>query len=153
MTNGFPAPREMCYILTLRLTDMYVAHSKQRNDHHLRDITHRMEGVWFGQVTTPSHLANFDRQPNPNLLVGLAVKASASRAEDPGFECRWRWDFSGSSTLAFQWLPCQAPDVLWSALGLVGRVSVYCDWVRQKNQSAASTSVWHHVHLSEQIRP
>ena len=30
-------------------------------------------------------------------LVGLVVKASALRAEDPGFEYRWRWDFSGSS--------------------------------------------------------
>ena len=41
-----------------------------------------------------SHYCNFvfvDR------LVGLVVKASASRAEDPGFESRWRRDFSGSS--------------------------------------------------------
>ena len=30
-------------------------------------------------------------------LVGLVVKASASRAEDPGFESRFRWDFSASS--------------------------------------------------------
>ena len=30
-------------------------------------------------------------------LVGLVVKASASRAEDPGFESRLRRDFSGSS--------------------------------------------------------
>ena len=28
-------------------------------------------------------------------LVGLVVKASASRAEDLGFESRLRWDFSG----------------------------------------------------------
>ena len=28
-------------------------------------------------------------------LVGLVVKASASRVEDPGFESRWRWDFFG----------------------------------------------------------
>ena len=33
----------------------------------------------------------------PHRLVGLVVKASASRAEDPGFESRLRWDFSGSS--------------------------------------------------------
>ena len=32
--------------------------------------------------------------------------------------------------LALQWLPCQAPGVIGSALGLVGPVSVYCDWVR-----------------------
>ena len=30
-----------------------------------------------------------------NRLVSLAVKASASRAEDPGFESRLRRDFSG----------------------------------------------------------
>ena len=29
--------------------------------------------------------------------VGLVVKASASRAEDPGFESRFRRDFFGSS--------------------------------------------------------
>ena len=32
--------------------------------------------------------------------------------------------------MALQWLPCQAPGVIGSALGLVGPVSVYCDWVR-----------------------
>ena len=30
-------------------------------------------------------------------LVGVVVKASALGAEDPGFESRLRWDFSGSS--------------------------------------------------------
>ena len=30
-----------------------------------------------------------------NRLVGLVVKAPASRAEDPGFESRLRRDFSG----------------------------------------------------------
>ena len=33
--------------------------------------------------------------PPPNRLVGLVVKASASRAEDPGFESRLRRDFFG----------------------------------------------------------
>ena len=32
-----------------------------------------------------------------NRLAGLVVKASASGVEDPGFESRLRWDFSGSS--------------------------------------------------------
>ena len=40
-----------------------------------------------------------------------------------------------------------------SALGLVGPVSVYCDWVRWKVGSATSISVWQRVKLSEQIRP
>ena len=32
-----------------------------------------------------------------NRFVGLVVKASTSRVEDPGFESRLRRDFSGSS--------------------------------------------------------
>ena len=35
--------------------------------------------------------------PRWNLHVGLVVKASASRAEDPRFESRLRRDFSGSN--------------------------------------------------------
>ena len=38
--------------------------------------------------------------------------------------------FVVTEKLALQWLPCQAPGVIGSALGLVGPVSVYCDWVR-----------------------
>ena len=49
--------------------------------------------------------------------------------------------------------PCQEPGVVGSVLGLVGPVSVYCDWVRWKVWSATSVSVWQHVQLSEQIRP
>ena len=70
-------------------------------------------------------------------LVGLVVKASAPRAEGPGFESHLRGIFSGSShtsdlkkKMTVQWLPCQAPGIIGSALGLVGPVSVYCDWVR-----------------------
>ena len=33
--------------------------------------------------------------PLPDRLVGLVVKASASRAEDPGFKSRLRRDFFG----------------------------------------------------------
>ena len=58
-----------------------------------------------------------------------------------------------TETITLQWLPCQAPGVIGSALGLVGPVSVYCDWVRWKVWSATSISVWQHVKLSEQIRP
>ena len=75
-------------------------------------------------------------EPDPTAgdhLVGLAAKASSSRAEDPGFESR---DFFGSSHTSDLnigtpvGLPCQAPGVIGSALGLVGPMSVYCDWVR-----------------------
>ena len=35
-----------------------------------------------------------------------------------------------TSRLVLEWPHCQAPGVIGSALGLVGPVSVYCDWVR-----------------------
>ena len=67
--------------------------------------------------------------------VGLVVRVSASRAADPGFDSRLGRDFFGLShtsdlKLVIQWLPCQASGVIGSAMGLVGLVSVYCDWVR-----------------------
>ena len=63
------------------------------------------------------------------------VKASASRAEDPGLESCLRQDFFGLGhtsdlKIGTQVVPCQAPGVIGSVLGLVGPVSVYCDWVR-----------------------
>ena len=42
------------------------------------------------------------------------------------------------------------PGVIGSVLGLVGPVSVYCDWVRWTVWCAATISVWQHVKLSEQ---
>ena len=78
--------------------------------------------------------------PSHDRLVGLVVKASTSRAEDPGFESRlWR-NFSGSShtiDLKFGAPVATLPGVIGSVLGLVGPVSVYCDWVRLKVWSAA----------------
>ena len=68
---------------------------------------------------------------NGNHLVGLVVKASASRVEDPGFESRLYRDFFRgrvipmNSKLALQWLLCQAPGVIGSVLELIGPVSVY----------------------------
>ena len=64
------------------------------------------------------------------------VKASASRAKDPGLIPAFAvWIFLGrvipvTSKLVLQWLPCQAPCDIGSALGLVGPVSAYYDWVR-----------------------
>ena len=43
-------------------------------------------------------LTPFTLLPRPwpqDRFVGLVVKASAWRAEDPGFESRLRWDFFG----------------------------------------------------------
>ena len=55
--------------------------------------------------------------------------------------------------LILQWLPCQAPGVIGSPLGLVGPVSLLCNWVKLQVWSATFSSVWQHVQLSEQIRP
>ena len=85
-------------------------------------------------------------------LVGLVVKASSSRAEDPGFVSRLRRDFFRgpvipvTSKLALQRLPCQASGVIGSALGLVGPVSVYCGKFDLPLLSQCGST-------SEQIRP
>ena len=68
-------------------------------------------------------------------LVGLVVKASASRAEDPGFESLLRRDFSGSSHTRNLKIgtPVATLPGGWRSrvsVGLVDPVSVYCDWVR-----------------------
>ena len=97
-------------------------------------------------------------------LVGLVVKASVLRAEDPGFKYHLWQDFSRwshtsdlktvtpAATLpgAWQYRVCVG---IGSVLGLVGQVSVYCDLVRRKVGSATSFSVWQHVRLSEQMVP
>ena len=86
-----------------------------------------------------------EHHPSSYHLVGLVVKASASRAEDPRFKSRLHQDFFGSSHTS------DLPGVIGSVLGLVGLVSVHCDWVRLNVWSA--TSVCQHVKLSVQIRP
>ena len=40
-------------------------------------------------------IKSVSRSPRPYRLAGLVVKASASRAEGPGFESRLRRDFFG----------------------------------------------------------
>ena len=64
-------------------------------------------------------------------LIGLVVKASASRGADPGFNSRFLW--VESYQLALQWLPCPVPGIIGSALGLVDLVSVYCDLMRDQS--------------------
>ena len=48
-------------------------------------------------ITTTDDNAATTTSTTTNNLSGLVVKASALGAEDPGFESRLRWDFSGSS--------------------------------------------------------
>ena len=65
-------------------------------------------------------------------LAGLVVKAPASRAEDAEFDyCLLHGDFSESShTSDLKIWHSSGYPVIGSALGLVGPVSVYCDWER-----------------------
>ena len=76
------------------------------------------------------------QSPRIHCLDGLVVKASTSRAQDPGFESLLATGFflgrviSVTQKLALQWLPCRVLGGIGLALGLVGPVPVYCDWVR-----------------------
>ena len=45
------------------------------------------------------------------------------------------------------------PGVKGSVLGLVGPMSVYCDWVRKKVRYATSISVWQHITCPSRSRP
>ena len=47
-------------------------------------------------IRGPPHISEVSLRL-PDRLAGLVVKASASKAKDPGFESRLRRDFSGSS--------------------------------------------------------
>ena len=63
------------------------------------------------------------------------VKASASRAEDPGFDSRLRRDLFGGGGGGGGGVDLkvgQALGIIGSALELIGPVSAYSDWVRWK---------------------
>ena len=69
-----------------------------------------------------------------NRLAGLVVKGSVSRAADHGFESRFvrRGILSGSShtsDLKIRTPLATLPGVIGSALGLVGPMSMHCDWM------------------------
>ena len=64
-------------------------------------------------------------------LVGLVVKAFASRVADPGsIPVCAVGIFPGRVVQVTSKLALQAPGIIGSALGLVSPVSVYCDRVR-----------------------
>ena len=50
-----------------------------------------------------------------------------------------------TKNLALKWLPCQVPGIIGLALGLVGLVVVYCDWVRQSLICSVYLSVAAHT--------
>ena len=87
-------------------------------------------------VVSEDFLTDLCELPVMYCLVDIFVKASASRAENLGFDsCLRCGNFSGSShtsdfKIGTPVATCQAPSAIGPALGLVGPVSVYCDWVR-----------------------
>ena len=58
-------------------------------------MTHCFRLVEHKQSGTVTMVHSAERTHEEDCLVGLVVKASASRAKDPGFESRLRRDFSG----------------------------------------------------------
>ena len=107
-------------------------------------------------LTQLSHLVWKDSSAITYCLVGLVVRRLPREQKIPGSNptcAKIFLESSHTSDLALQWLPRQAPGVIGSVLGLVGAVSVYCDWVRWKFWFATSLSMWQHIKLSEQIHP
>ena len=66
-----------------------------------RTVTTRLDSALTDFLQSP-HCAADCLQHVRDRLVGLVVKASASRAEGPGFESRLRRDFFGVES--YQWL-------------------------------------------------
>ena len=100
---------------------------------HTNDILHILH---ISHHTGRHILSSGGAKLLPVDLVGLVVRRPPRQRKIPGSNpaCAGIF-FRGrvipvTSKLALQWLPCQAPGVIGSALGLVGPVSVYCDWVR-----------------------
>ena len=91
-------------------------------------------------------------------LVGPVGKASASRAEDQGFDSRLRrGDFSGSShtnDLKIGTLVATLPGAWrsWVSAG-TGWSGVIILWLGKIVSSICNFSVWQHVNLSKQISP
>ena len=89
----------------------------------------------------------FKRSPVPCAvpLVGLVVKASVSRAEDPGFQSRLRQEFSGSGHISDFKIgtPVAILPGAWHyrASAWTCRFSVSILWVRWKVGSATSVLV------------
>ena len=127
-------------------------------DWHFRHFPVWVRTSWPNPRPRPSVLPKVCRETSANMAtgcwsgdqaVGLGRRplpdgwfCGINRTEDLTCTAVDRWrrrrrrsrgSFSGSSrtmtwTLVLQWLPCKAPGVTGSALGLAGPVSVYCGW-------------------------
>ena len=115
-----------------RQTEYHEALPSSANDEVRCDCTFADDGnaSWYSVFRVPMVELRLDCE-DCSLLT-----SSASMIPAPGFESRFRLDlFPGRithtdfKTGSPQWLPCQAPGVIGSALGLVGPVSVYCGWL------------------------
>ena len=103
-------------------------HMERRSRNTLILIRNNASLIWTTTTTTTTRIERY-------RLVGLVVTASASGAEDAGFESRLHRDFSGSShssdfKIGTPVTTLSGARRIGSAQGLVGPVSVYCDWVR-----------------------
>ena len=92
----------------------------------------------------PTRQKNAEHSHAGDRLVGLVVKASTSRADDPGFESRLRRDFPGSSHTSDFKIGTSVASLpgAWRyrvSAGTGRPASVYCDWMRWKVGSAGGT--------------
>ena len=84
-------------------------------------------------------------------LVGLVVRCPPRERKVPGSNPACAGIFLGSSHTSDSKIGTPVATLPGSGLGLVGPVSVYCDWVRWKVGSATSISVWQHVKLCRSV--
>ena len=81
-----------CSVLACLLTHSQTNSPARRSLALLNDsLTHRYDR--HAPTHSLTHSLTHRPRAHSHRLVGLVVKASASRAEDPGFESRWRRDF------------------------------------------------------------
>ena len=97
------------------------------------------------------------RLSSKDRLVGLVVKASAARTEDPRFKSVGAGIFPGPSHTSDLKIgtPVATLPGAWShrVSAGTGQPGVSILWVRWKVWSSTSISAWQHVKLSEQICP
>ena len=92
------------------------------------------ESPGIGECTLHKYLCMILSLPL-DCLVGLVVRRPPRERKVPGSNPACDGIFSGSShtcDLNIGTPVATLPGVIGSALGLVGLVSVYCDWVRWK---------------------
>ena len=113
---------------TATMTAFVKGLSQTDNERKTISLQQQTTLVPFSTRHWPGGKASTARPPRWPSGYGVRLESERSRVRiplAPGF-LRGRV-IPVAEKLALQWLPCQAPGVIGSVLGLVGPVSVYCD--------------------------